>query len=106
MAFQMNKQRQAFSEQGPGGKGTDSDDVTKETGQHHAPSIHIHSHSKGHTVHVLHSNGHHEKSEHAHGDTEGIKAHIDQHLGGAEGQDHGYSGGEEQENEFGAGPGV
>lgn len=55
------------------------------------PQIHIHSHAKGHTVHVMHKDGRHEKSEHAHGDTEGVKQHIDKHLGDV-GQDHGSEG--------------
>jgi hypothetical protein len=70
------------------------------------PHIIVHSHAKGHTVHVMHSDGTHEKHEHESGDTEGIKAHVDTALGGGEGQDHGFSGGEEEEDEFGAGPGV
>jgi hypothetical protein len=48
------------------------------------PQMHIHTHSKGHTVHVMHANGKHEQHEHAHGDTEGMKAHIDQHFGSGE----------------------
>lgn len=57
-------------------------DVKDESGQHKAPSIHIHSHSKGHTVHIMHHNGQHEQHEHSHGDAEGIAGHIHQHLGG------------------------
>ena len=81
-------------------------DVEESTGQHHAPHISIHSHDKGHTVHVMHHDGTHTKHEHAHGDAEGIAAHIHKHLGGAEGQDHGYSSGEGMEDETGYGPGV
>lgn len=55
------------------------------------PQIHIHSHEKGHTVHVMHKDGRHEKHEHGHGDTEGVKQHIDKHLGDV-GQDHGSPG--------------
>lgn len=76
----------------------------EEGGNH--PQIHIHSHAKGHTVHVMHSDGRHEKHDHESGDAEGLKSHIDEHIGGAMGQDHGFSGGEDEENEFGAGPGV
>jgi hypothetical protein len=73
----------------------------------HHPSIHIHSHDKGHTVHIMHPSGEHEKHEHEAGDAEGIKAHVDEHIGGIEGQDHGFSSGEEMENEDAlGGPGV
>jgi hypothetical protein len=74
----MNKQHGAHMQ---GNKGEPSKDVGEKDGQHHAPSIHIHSHSKGHTVHVMHHSGEHTKHEHGHGDVEGIKAHIDKHLG-------------------------
>jgi hypothetical protein len=83
-----------------------SGDVHQESGEHHAPSIHIHSHSAGHTVHIMHKDGRHTKTEHQSGDTEGIKAHIEQHLGSPEGNDHGGSSEEEMENEHGYGPGV
>jgi hypothetical protein len=96
----MNPQRQKHMQGKPAG------DVEDSTGQHHAPSIHIHSHSAGHTVHVMHHDGTHTKHEHEHGDTEGIAEHIHKHLGGAEGQDHGYSSGEAMEDETGYGPGV
>lgn len=76
-----------------------------EDGDHH-PQIMIHSHAKGHTVHIMHHDGTHEKHEHESGDAEGIKAHIDEHIGGGEGQDHGFSSGEDEEDEFGAGSGV
>jgi hypothetical protein len=46
------------------------------------PQIHIHTHAKGHTVHIMHPNGHHEKHEHAHGDVDGMHAHLEEHLGG------------------------
>lgn len=101
MAGFMNKQREAhMSGKQPAG------DVEEDTGQHHAPHIHIHSHSKGHTVHVMHHDGTHTKHEHAHGDAEGIAAHVHKHMGGKPGQDHGYSGGDLMEDEHGAGPGV
>ncbi len=83
----------------------EAEDVESESGQHKAPSIHIHSHSKGHTVHVMHHDGAHTKHEHGHGDVEGIAAHIHKHLGGA-GQDHGIGDGSGEEDELGAGPGV
>lgn len=82
-----------------------SGDVEEKSGQHHPPHISIHSHAKGHTVHIMHHDGRHEKHEHARGDVEGIAAHIHKHLGG-HGQDHGYSAGAAEEDEFGAGPGV
>jgi len=71
----------------------DAKDVHKQTGQHHAPSIHIHSHAKGHTVHIMHQDGGHEKHEHAHGDADGIAQHVHDHLGGGEGQTHGEDSG-------------
>jgi|SRR5437588_8108318 len=83
-----------------------SGDVSQESGAHQAPHIHIHSHSEGHTVHVMHHDGRHEKHEHAHGDSDGIAEHIHRHLGGGEGQDHGYSSGSAMEDEHGSGPGV
>ena len=51
----------------------------------HKPSIHIHSHAKGHTVHIFHKDGGHEKHEHPHGDASGIAQHIHDHLGGGQG---------------------
>ncbi len=48
---------------------------------HSSPSIHIHSHDKGHTVHILHKDGTHEAHEHEHGDADGIAEHIHEHLG-------------------------
>ena len=50
------------------------------------PHIHIHSHSAGHTVHVMHSDGRHESHEHPAGDTEGIASHIHENLGAGGGQ--------------------
>lgn len=80
-------------------RGEEAQDVEKKSGQHKAPHIHIHSHAKGHTVHIMHPDGAHEKHEHGHGDVEGIAAHVHEHIGGASGQDHGVgdgSAGEEQ----------
>ena len=85
--YSMNPQRQRHMEQGA----KESSDVSEESGQHHAPIIHIHSHDNGHTVHVMHKDGSHTKHEHEHGDAEGIKSHIDKHIGGKTGQDHGDS---------------
>jgi hypothetical protein len=50
------------------------------------PHIFVHSHSKGHTVHIHHQDGRHEKHEHAKGDAEGIAAHIHEHYGGGGGE--------------------
>lgn len=50
-------------------------------GKHH-PSIHIHSHSGGHTVHVMHGDGRHEMHEHQSGDAEGVAQHVHDNLGG------------------------
>jgi hypothetical protein len=44
------------------------------------PSIFMHSHAKGVTVHIHHPSGKHEKHEHAHGDVAGMKGHIDKHM--------------------------
>jgi len=53
--------------------------------EHHGgeakPQIHIHSHSSGHTVPIMHPDGQHEKHEHEDGDAEGMAAHIHEHLG-------------------------
>jgi hypothetical protein len=69
----MNKQRERHMAGGEEQHG----------GQEHAlPHIFVHSHSKGHTVHIHHADGGHEKHEHSHGDAEGIAAHIHEHLGG------------------------
>lgn len=83
-----------------------ADDVHQDSGQHEPPQIHIHSHTEGHTVHIMHHDGRHEKHEHESGDSEGIAAHIHTHLGSPEGNDHGGSSGEGMENEGGYGPGV
>jgi len=47
-----------------------------------APTLVMHSHDKGVTVHVHHKNGKHEKHEHSHGDAEGMAAHVHEHFGG------------------------
>jgi hypothetical protein len=87
------------NEEGEGKRGK------KKPGEH--PSIHIHSHSKGHTVHILHPSGAHEEHEFSRGDSEGISNLIHHHLGGEPGQDHGFSSGPEEEDEYGlGGPGV
>jgi hypothetical protein len=52
-----------------------------------APSLFMHSHAKGVTVHVMQKNGKHMKHEHAHGDMEGLKGHIDKHMHTVSGQD-------------------
>jgi hypothetical protein len=85
----------------------EADDVEEESGQHKTPHIHVHSHSKGHTVHVMHHDGGHSKHQFSHGDSEGIANLIHKHIGGGEGQDHGVSDDEGMEDEIGAGgPGV
>lgn len=84
--FYMNKQHGAHLSGGKASLDEHEDGTTE-----HKPHIHVHSHAKGHTVHVMHHDGRHEKFEHAHGDADGIAEHIHRHLGGAEGQDHGYS---------------
>ena len=68
----MNPQRQAHLSGGAQNQGQ---------GAKH-PHILIHSHSGGHTVHILHHDGRHEKHEHELGDAEGIAQHIHQHIGG------------------------
>ena len=83
-----------------------SEDKNKSKGGGKHPHIAIHSHSKGHAVHITHPDGRVESHEHAHGDAEGIAAHIHEHIGGKEGQDHGFSSGDLMEDETGAGPGV
>ena len=71
------------------------------------PHIHVHPHSKGVTVHIMHHDGQHEKHEHEHGDAEGITSHIyDHHSGTGVGQDHGFSSGATEEDEMGYGSGV
>ena len=82
MAYAMNKSYQAMME---GAKPADQQDegpeAHAEEGKRSHPHIFIHSHSKGHTVHVHHHDGTHEKHEHSHGDADGIAAHIHEHLG-------------------------
>src|SRR4051812_35178783 len=100
----MNKQHGAHMGHEPEKSASSREEHSGAT--HHLPSIHIHSHENGHTVHILHHDGQHESHEHEHGDSDGIAEHIHQHLGGEPGQDHGFSSGNEMEDEFGAGPGV
>ena len=97
--FFMNKQHEAHLRgTAPATPHKGASDVQEETGQHTPPHIHVHPHSKGVTVHVMHHDGRHEKHEHGHGDMEGIAAHIHQHLGAT-----GNTGGEEQgEEDYGA----
>ena len=87
--YSMNKQHESHLNKGLGHKGkhgSGAGDVEEKSGQHRAPHIHIHSHSKGHTVHVMHSDGGHDQHEHAPGDAEGIAEHIHNHIGAAGGQ--------------------
>jgi hypothetical protein len=95
----MNKQHEAHMQ----GKSEDKDGASKESGSNEAPSIHVHSHAKGHTVHILHPDGQHEQHEHEPGDADGIAQHIHEHIGGEVGQDHGFSSGDDMENEYGDG---
>ena len=85
-------------------------DVHASSGQHHMPSIHIHSHAQGHTVHIMHPDGKHEKFEHEAGDSDGMAEHLHNHLslnaGNNEGQGHGVKDGMAMEDEEGYGPGV
>lgn len=75
MVFGMNPQRsrhmggEEHGEHGGGGQGA-------------KPSIFIHSHSGGHTVHVFHHDGSHEAHEHSSGDTESMAEHVHNYLGG------------------------
>lgn len=78
----MNPQYGKHLSEGEHGDHKPAGDVEQESGQHKKPHISIHSHAKGHTVHVMHHDGSHTKHEHAHGDVEGMKAHIDKHLSG------------------------
>jgi len=72
----------------------EDEDKGRSGGKSKHPQIHIHSHAKGHTVHIMHGDGRHEEHEHERGDTKGIKQHIDMHLGaGNTGQDHGENDG-------------
>ena len=87
--YSMNKQHEGHMNRSLGHEtkhGSGAGDVEDKSGQHRAPNIHIHSHSKGHTVHIMHHDGQHEQHEHAHGDADGIAEHIHQHLGAAGGQ--------------------
>lgn len=106
----MNKQREAhMSGKAPGGHADEAEGGHEgHASAAHLPSIHIHSHAKGHTVHILHKDGRHEKHEHEAGDASGMAEHLQNHLaaGGGEGQDHGFSSDEGMEDEMGSGPGV
>jgi hypothetical protein len=87
--YSMNKQHQAhMSGKSPehGSEGSKGGHLEDKSGEHRHPNIHIHSHSKGHTVHVMHSNGQHEQTEHEAGDAEGIANVVHQHIGAAGGQ--------------------
>ena len=42
--------------------------------------IMIHSHAKGHTVHIMHSDSKREAQTSVPGNTEGIKAHVNEHI--------------------------
>lgn len=68
----MNKQR---------GEHMEGHESTDDGGEKEKPSIHIHSHAKGHTVQI---DGQPDTHEFEPGDIEGISSHIKQHLGGGE----------------------
>lgn len=55
---------------------------SEQSGHDGKPSIFIHSHSAGHTVHVYHADGQHEVHEHEHGDAEGMAEHVHTYLSG------------------------
>lgn len=80
-----------------------ADQGGEEHGSGDAPSIHIHSHGKGTTVHIMHADGRHEAHEHGKGDADGVASHVHTHIGGEPGQDHGGSSGSDMENEYGLG---
>jgi hypothetical protein len=85
--WQMNPQRMNFMDQNKddSGKHVTSGEKEEATGHSsHKPHIHVHSHSQGHTVHIMHHDGTHEKHEHPHGDAEGIAQHVHTHLGESE----------------------
>jgi hypothetical protein len=75
----------------------DNSDKNSKTKSSRKPDIHIKSHEKGHTVHVMHQDGRHDMTEHAKGDGKGISKIVAKHLGNA-GQDHGGSSDEDGEN--------
>lgn len=60
------------------------------------PQITIHSHSAGHTVHIMHPDGQHEQHEHEDGDSHGIAEHIHEHLGNGGADGHGEQRPEEE----------
>jgi hypothetical protein len=76
----------------------------QQSGDHQGkPDIHIKSHAKGHTVHVMHQDGAHEKFEHDPGDTEGMAEHVHNFLGGGAGSgDHGSENEQLQGEDLGA----
>lgn len=88
MAFGMNPQRAKHMGQEHGG-GHEAPAEGKHEGGGSHPHIFIHSHAKGHTVHIHHPSGEHEMHEHPKGDSEGIASHIHEHIGGEPSQDHG-----------------
>lgn len=78
------------------GDDTSEGEGKKKVGAKGLPDIHIKSHDKGHTVHILphkDSGMAPEQHEHELGDADGIVEHIRKHLGKV-GQDHGDKGGE------------
>jgi hypothetical protein len=56
------------------------------------PSIFIHSHSGGHTMHVFHSDGGHEMHEHGH-EAQSVGEHVKEALGGGESDTHEHDAG-------------
>lgn len=50
------------------------------------PQIFVHSHEKGHSVHVHHSSGEHSVEEYEPGDAEGVAHCVAKNLGGKYGQ--------------------
>jgi hypothetical protein len=77
MAFGMNKQRERHMAGAEAGQHGDPSGHS----QAHPPSIHIHSHDNGVTVHILHHDGQHEEHEHEKDDAEGIASHVHEHFG-------------------------
>lgn len=88
MAFSMNPQRAKHMGQEHGGSEHKPEHGTPEGHGGSHPHIFIHSHAKGHTVHIHHPSGEHEMHEHAKGDAEGIASHIHEHMGDGAMQDH------------------
>lgn len=50
------------------------------------PQIHVHSHERGHTVHVMHPDGRHEMHEHEPGDSDGVAERVRDAMSGSEGE--------------------